>query len=109
MQVKSRIHLTEMSQRGHATYMYTPGRFMLCAVTKREQGFLPDDTLRAKPCFYFDPRYLRQLHQLPQGILLNDKHHDTSQYQLRRRKKHCLINERTLWGRLNYTAVVLWF
>jgi len=77
MQVKSRVHMTEMPQRGHATYMYTSSRFMLCSVQNREQGFSPDGTLRAKPCFYFDPRYLRQLHQPPQGILFNDKHQDT--------------------------------
>jgi len=46
-------------------------------VQSREQGFSPDGTLRAKPCFYFDPRYPRQLHQPLQGILFNDKRQDT--------------------------------
>lgn len=44
------------------------------ALLSRDQGFSPDGTLRAKPCFYFDRRYLRQLRHLLQGILRNDKH-----------------------------------
>ena len=43
--------------------------------------------LRAKPCFCFDPRYLRQLHHLLQGILCN-KHHDTVNISCQEKKKH---------------------